>query len=56
MKNRKSILIALPLVLAMLFVSYTVSAALAIVCYLFIYRQTVKRLEIMLSKPEAVNT
>ncbi len=42
--------------LDMLFVCYTVSAALAIICYLFIYRQTVNRLKIMFSKTEAVHT
>ena len=31
--------------LAMLFASYTVRAALAIVCYLFVYRHTIKNLQ-----------
>ena len=40
--------------LSMLFVSYTVSAALAIICYLFVYRQTMNRLEINFSKVASV--
>jgi len=42
--------------LTMLFASYTVSAALAIVCYLFIYHHTIKKLETEFSQTKAINS